>query len=67
MKTIDKIRAYLKSISTTEEDYNKLLDKVWISPTRRNSECLHPEQETCARCPLNYFRRDNHETNRNNT
>lgn len=57
MKTIDKIRDYLRSISTTDEEYNKLLDKVWISPTRRNSKCQYPEQETCAGCPLNYFRR----------
>ena len=57
MKTIDKIRSYLRSISATDGGYNQLLGKVWISLARRNNECQHPEQETCAGCPLNYFRR----------
>lgn len=59
MKTIDKIRQYLRSIAATEQEYSQLLDRVWIDPTKRNKECVHPEQETCAGCPMNYFRRSN--------
>lgn len=58
MKTIDKIRCYIRSISSTEDAYNKLLNKIWINPEQRMRECKHPEQETCAGCPLNYFRKE---------
>ena len=55
MITIDKVRAYLRSISNSEEEYNKLLDMVYINPDRRNKPCIHPECE-CAECPINYFK-----------
>lgn len=35
MKTIDKIRSYIRSISSTEDEYNKLLDNIWINPEQR--------------------------------
>lgn len=57
MITIDKIRQYLKSISKSDEEYNKLLLETWVDPEKRNKECSHPEHETCENCPLNIFRK----------
>lgn len=55
MIAIDKIRAYLLSISNSEEHYKRMLEKVWINPERRNKPCIHPELE-CANCPDNHFK-----------
>lgn len=57
MKTIDKIRLYLKEISKNEEHYNWLLRNSYVNPKYRNEECLHPEHVTCQNCELNKFLR----------
>lgn len=55
MIVIDKVKQYLRSISTTETEYQKLLSRIWINPKFRNEECQHPEYITCDICPLNHF------------
>lgn len=57
MKTIDKIRLYLKEISQSEEHYDWLLENSYVNPKYRNEECLHPEHATCQSCELNRFLR----------
>ena len=57
MKTIDKIRQYVRSISSTDEDYNRRLLEIYVDPNMRNRECKHPEFQSCGDCPLNRCRR----------
>lgn len=56
MKTVDKIRIYLKDISKDEKHYEWLLNHIYINPKYRNEECLHPEHSSCENCELNRLR-----------
>ena len=47
MKTIDKIKKYLRILAKDEIDYNYLLNTIYVNPLYRNKECLHPEYEIC--------------------
>lgn len=55
MIVIEKVRQYLRSISSSEEDYQKRLGEVWINSRYRNAECPHSECKTCEDCPMNHL------------
>ena len=55
MTVIEKLRLYIRSISSDEEDYDRRLGEVWVNPKHRNEECSHPEYETCENCPMNHL------------
>jgi hypothetical protein len=51
-KTIDKIREYIKS--EFPENYQIVLDNVYINPKFRNEECQRPNND-CKNCELNFL------------
>ena len=57
MTVIEKVRETCRRLSTSEEHYNFLLEKVCIYPEVRNKECSRPDCK-CESCEVNRFNFD---------
>lgn len=55
MTVLEKCREYCKRISTSEANYNELLERIYINPVVREKECSRPNT-LCENCDLNIFK-----------
>ena len=54
MTVLEKCREYCKRMSTSESHYMFLLEKIYIWPEVRNTECSKPDR-LCENCEKNKF------------